>query len=142
MKKYLRLNNNGFSIIEVLIGMTVFAIGILALAKVQIFSLKGNSHSQQVTEASYLAQSRIERLTRLPYASLVDDDSGTLDSTGGSADGSEQFSLTGQTYQVSWNIEDGVPAANMKTIRVIVDWQEGSRPKTVTLDYIHADPNF
>ena len=142
MKKHVRLDNKGFSIIEILIGLTVFAIGILALAKVQVISLKGNTHSRQMTEASYLAQSRMETLTRLPYASLVDDGAGTLNSTGGDADGSEQLSVTGKSYLVSWNFDDDLPAANMKTIRVIVDWQEGGSQKNVTLDYAHADPNF
>lgn len=145
MRKHVRLNNKGFSIIEVLVGLTIFAIGILALAKVQIVSLKGNSQSRQITEASYLAQSRMEVLTRLPYDDLVDDGSGTINSTGVNADGSEQLSVTGKTYQVSWNIADGTPDApadNMKMIRVIVNWQEGGSQKAVTLDYAHADPNF
>jgi type IV pilus assembly protein PilV len=142
MKKKFRLDNKGFSIIEILIGLTVFAIGILALAKVQIVSMKGNTNSRQMTEASFLATSRMENLRRLPFASLVDDGAGTLNSTGGDADGSEQLNVTGEAYQVSWNIEDDNPVAEMKMIRVIVDWQEGGSQKTVTLDYAHADPNF
>jgi type IV pilus assembly protein PilV len=142
MKKHVRLDDKGFSIIEVMIGLTVFAIGILALAKVQIVSLKGNTNSRQMTEASFLAQSRMETLTRLPYASLVDDESGTLSSTGINADGREQLFVTGKPYQVSWNILNGNPVADMKMIRVIVNWQESGSQKTVTLDYAHADPNF
>ena len=142
MKKQVRLDNRGFSIIEILIGLTVFAIGILALAKVQIVSMKGNTNSRQMTEASFLATSRMETLTRLPFASLVDDGAGTLNSTAGDADGSEQLSVSGKPYVVSWNIDDDNPATAMKMIRVIVDWQEGGSQKTVTLDYAHADPNF
>jgi type IV pilus assembly protein PilV len=142
MKKLIRLDNKGFSILEILIGLTVFAIGILALAKVQMISLKGNTNSRQMTEASYLAQSRMETLARLPFATLVDDGAGTLNSTAGNADGSEQLSVAGKAYEVSWNFDDDNPAADMKMIRVLVDWQEGGSQKTVTLDYVHADPNF
>ena len=57
----------GFTLIEVLIGMAIFSIGILAVAALQVSSTKGNSSARRITEATALAESQIEALMQLSY---------------------------------------------------------------------------
>ena len=52
-------NQHGFSLIEVMLALTIFAIGLLAVATLQITSVHGNSLANQMTIASDLAQTRI-----------------------------------------------------------------------------------
>ena len=56
----------GYSLLEVLIGVTLLAIGLLALAGLQATSIKGNFSSNNVTQAVYIAQDELENLTNLP----------------------------------------------------------------------------
>jgi len=63
----------GFTLIEVLIGLVILAIGVLAITSMQITSITGTSFSNRLTQASILAQERLEFLKSLP----VDD--GRLD---------------------------------------------------------------
>jgi type IV pilus assembly protein PilV len=56
----------GFSLIEVLIGLIILAIGILAVAGMQITSIVGTSFSSNLTQASVIAQDRLEFLKGLP----------------------------------------------------------------------------
>jgi type IV pilus assembly protein PilV len=56
----------GFSLVEVLISLIILAIGILAIAGMQVFSLGGTSFSNNLTQASVLAQDRLEFLKGLP----------------------------------------------------------------------------
>jgi len=56
----------GYSLIEVLIGVTLLAFGLLALAGLQVTSIKGNFSSNNVTQAVYIAQDELENLTNLP----------------------------------------------------------------------------
>ncbi len=56
----------GFTLIEVLIGLIILAIGILAVAGMQITSIIGTSFSSNMTQASVLAQDRLEFLKSLP----------------------------------------------------------------------------
>ena len=55
-------NQHGFSIIEVLISVLVFGIGILGLGGLQIASLKGSSNAHYRTTASVLAQDLADRM--------------------------------------------------------------------------------
>jgi len=66
-KQKIKKNNRGFTLIEVLIGMVIFTIGILAVATLQASSTKSNSSARRITEALSLAESKIEDLMLLPY---------------------------------------------------------------------------
>ena len=66
----MELNKKGFTLIEVLVGLILLAIGLLAIAKMQILSIRGNFFSHYLTQASYVAQDRLEFLDNLPYAQL------------------------------------------------------------------------
>ncbi len=65
MNKIIR-NKRGFSLIEVLIGVIILSIGILAIAGMQITSITGTSFSNNLTRASIYAQERLEFLKSLP----------------------------------------------------------------------------
>ena len=58
-----------FSLIEVLIGLVILAIGLLAVAGMQVTSVRGNYSSNNVTQATYIAQSRLEFLKTLDITS-------------------------------------------------------------------------
>ena len=53
--------------IEVLLGLVLMAIGLLAIAGMQITSVKGNFFSGNMTQASVVAQDCLETLRNLPY---------------------------------------------------------------------------
>lgn len=60
-------NARGFTLIEVLIGMAIFAIGILAVTTMQMRSINQNASARLQTEATTLAADWMERLMALPY---------------------------------------------------------------------------
>jgi type IV pilus modification protein PilV len=55
----------GFTLIEVLIGLIILAIGVLAIAGMQITAIRGTSFSNNLNQASILAQQRLEFLKGL-----------------------------------------------------------------------------
>ena len=56
----------GFTLAEVLVSLVILAVGILAIAGMQIISIKGTSFSRYLTRASVLAQDSLESLKSLP----------------------------------------------------------------------------
>jgi len=64
MKKQIlkRLNKQGFTLLEVLIAISVFSIGILAVAAMQGSATRGNRLGNELTQATALAQMQIEEL--------------------------------------------------------------------------------
>ena len=60
-------NNKGFTFVETLVALMVFTIGILALNKMQLISIWGNSNASGITTTSNWAGDRIELIIGAPY---------------------------------------------------------------------------
>lgn len=60
----------GFTLVEVLVTIVVIAIGVLAAVWLQSAAMRGNSQADQLTVASFLSESEIERLRSMSYAQL------------------------------------------------------------------------
>ncbi len=137
MMKHLIKHEEGFSLLEILIAIAIFSIGLLALATMQITAIQGNAFSGTTTDASTLAQDQLEQLMVLTYSSLTTDanlvdtdadgDAGLNDATAGTAD----FSNPSGNYTVYWNISVGSVITNTMTIGVVVAWVENGRQRTV-----------
>jgi type IV pilus assembly protein PilV len=109
----------GFTLIEVLIGLIILAIGILAIAGMQITSIAGTSFSNNLTQASVLAQDRLEFLKGL---SLND---ARLDT--GTHNDPPDIGIFKRSYQSNRN-----PNPNFVTITYTVSWLEKGVTHTVS----------
>ncbi len=63
-----RLDQKGFTLLEVVAAIAVFAFGMLALFRLQGATAMSNSLSSEITQASVLAENRIETLMGWPYS--------------------------------------------------------------------------
>ena len=117
MIKY--FGKEGFSLVEVLIGLIILAIGILAIAGMQITSLMGTSFSNNLTQASVLAQDRLEFFKGLP----LDD---VRLNTGNYPD-PPNIGIFTRSYAATRN-----PSPNFVTITYTVSWLEKGVTHTVS----------
>ena len=102
----------GFTLTEVLVGLVILAVGILALAAMQITSTKGGSFSNHLTQATVFAQDKLEHLKNLSYSH----------SNLGSGQHDEGI-LSGTIFSRQYNIEEDA-GNSMKTITVTVRWTD------------------
>ena len=102
----------GFTLTEVLVGLVILAVGILALAAMQITSTKGGSFSNHLTQATVFAQDKLEYLKNLSYG----------DSHLSSGQHDEGI-LSGTIFSRQYNIEEDA-GNSMKTITVTVRWTD------------------
>jgi len=115
--------NRGYTLIEVLIALAIFAIGFLSLASIQIKSITQNSSAKMYTEATAMAVESLERLISLPF------DHSDLNQ------GDNPHSRTAGGYTIEWNVQDNVPVTAVKTIIVNVT---GANPyaKPITIRFV------
>jgi type IV pilus assembly protein PilV len=82
MNRSMVFRKEGFSLIEVLISLVFLAIGLLAIASLQVTSVRGNFFSNNLMQATYVAQDRLEFLKNLslsdPSLSTVNHNDGTV----------------------------------------------------------------
>lgn len=64
----------GFTLIEVMVAIAILSFGILAIATMQTSAMRANYRGYRLTEATTLAQDRIEYLTTQPFDDLVEGD--------------------------------------------------------------------
>ena len=104
-------NEKGFSLIEVLIAMVILGFGLLAIGGMQIVSIRGGYSSNNVTQATILAQSKLEDLKQLAYtdANL---------SSGVHNEGT----LSNSIFSRAYNVAD--TTTSLKTITVTVQWTD------------------
>lgn len=119
-------NEKGFTLIEALIGLLVFTIGILATVSMQVSALQGNSIARNNTDAAAIAASVVEELKGLPY------DHPDL------AAGDHALDNVGH-HTVAYTVQDDSIIANTKSVRVSVGWNDGATARAVNLDYLLPD---
>jgi type IV pilus assembly protein PilV len=113
--------DQGFTLIEVLIAITIFAVGLLAVAAMQTSAITVNSTADQITTRITWAQDKIEELMALPYT-----DSQLQ------AAGSPFQETTSDGYTVSWTVTDDTLISGTKLITVTVT----GKGKTTRVSYV------
>jgi len=122
--KYLT-QEKGFSLIEVLVAITIFAVGLLAVASMQLTSVKGNFSARNVTEAITLGQTKAEELYTLPY-NHADLTAGVHNQTLG-------------YYNYQWTVVDNDALNNTKTITLDIQYTHNGQSKQARIVMAKAD---
>ena len=133
----------GFTILEVLVAISILTVGLLAVASMQVSGMRTNAYARNVTEGMNLAQDKLEELIALPYddpnnLGLHDVDNDGLLGLGNAMVGTADYSETQDYFTIFWNIAENQPVANSKTIRILVNWQDRGGTKQVVLNYIRS----
>ena len=81
-QKQTDIGQRGFTIIEVMVALAIFAIGFLAVAAMQIDAVNRATHSREMTTAQELAKGEVEYLQGLPFYDAVSDPNSDLDGNG------------------------------------------------------------
>jgi len=127
-----RASRDGFTLVEVVVALVVFAIGVLAMAALIPFGTRSATKSGESTRASEIAASSMERLLDTPYSD-ADLTAGTHTDTSNPYPGS---------YYVSWAVVDNAPDSLCKRITITVRWPLSTSSNSVQLVGITPESNW
>ena len=108
----------GLSIIECLIALSIFTIGILAVAALVLSSIGENASARRITEATALAEDCLEQLMAQSYEDIVTD------------------GYTQGAYTVNWVVTEDIIVAQTKSITVAVSWVYRGKQRNVTIQHL------
>ena len=116
-------NRQGFTLTEVLLGLVMLAFSVLAVAGMQVASIKGNAFSQNLTQASVLAQNRMETLRSLDFTNALFNANGDYNDI--------QDGIFQGRYQI-------VRVGGYVTIRYTVTWPDKGNTRSVAFSTIKS----
>lgn len=115
----------GFTLIELMVALTILTIGLLAMAKMQMSSIQGNAFGGRMTTAVALGQDQMEELINRsldPWPAAADSGVVTNPTL-------MEEPYTGHT--ITWSITPDTPIPDVATLRVEVEWPGGRTPITL-----------
>ena len=118
----------GFSVVEVLIAVSILAVSLLAIASMFPVGYQDIEYSGRMTIAAELARQKLEELRNTSFSSL--------------ASSSSPENLSGG-FTRSWTVVDagvGAQAADLKQVTVTVTWQGFGRPSSLSMTTLIAKP--
>ena len=121
-KTFKKSTEKGFSLVEVLIAVSIFSVGILAVALMLDTSIQYTSSARLMSEATEIAQYQMEKLMNASYRDAELDEFS-------SPYGPNLIA----NYSVSWTVQDDVPMSEMKTINLTVAWNDRGENSSLTV---------
>lgn len=147
MKDILK-NEKGFTLLEVLIALTVLAVGILTIAIMQTTAIQGNSNASKLSMANSGGRDLIERLLNVDYDDALLDD-GAHDET--EFTGVNAITLPSNITGIDWTVKEGTSSDNVdddgdgdidegdevgiKFVNVVVSYVSKGENKTRTINF-------
>lgn len=117
----------GFTLVELLVAMVVFAIASLAVSKLMVGATQAATENAESTHAIGLAQQKLEDLRNLRYIDLA--------AGSESRPGSE---WKGRPFTVAWTVNQNQPIAGTSTVVVTVSWSRQGQTRTYATRSIYS----
>lgn len=127
-------NEKGFSLIEVLVAMGLFAIGSLAVGALYYSTNRSIRSSNELSEAVFIAEEHLNRTLSLRYR-IPDGESTCTDCM-------KDTTINDGKYTITVDINPDLPLKDdTATITVVVSWNNllGLSANSFTLQFIRAE---
>ncbi len=125
-------NNRGFTIVEVLISLSIISIIGLAITSMQASASKSNRQARNVSEAMRMATVELESLMATPYDDLLVLTAGPIDYCNTTSNG--QFQIKSCIIQHASPSTAPPPPENTVQLKVTASWPLGASTRSITLD--------
>ncbi|MBI4639422.1 MAG: prepilin-type N-terminal cleavage/methylation domain-containing protein [Candidatus Tectomicrobia bacterium] len=121
--RFLASRDDGFTLIEVMIALAIFSIGLLGFITFQITATRVNATAQRITNATLIAEKTLEEIRNKRYGDI------TTENFPGQGYGS----VPGfPAFKKDVTITDNSPIRGLKTLVITVSWKDaGGKERNV-----------
>ena len=121
-----RRRQAGFTLIEILIALMITTVGLVVISGLFVTGSKGTAYARHATEASVLAEDRLEALLVTPTAQLTSG-SDQVDGQG--------LPVTDGGFTRTWTVDW---ATDVARIAVRVSWRDGAHDRALEFKTMRA----
>jgi prepilin-type N-terminal cleavage/methylation domain-containing protein len=125
-------NRRGMTLVEVMVGMTIFAIGLLGLSKVTFHVMRANLRSRHTAVATNLAHERMEQVMSVTRYSAITEANFPDEGFGAVNGGMLEYNRFSRTVSIADSV-NALGNSVLKEITVRVDWRESTGMRNVEL---------
>jgi type IV pilus assembly protein PilV len=122
------MTDKGFTLLELVVAILVFAVGILGIAKMQSLSVMGNSYGMHMSQAVNIAQDKLEELQDLSISS-------STFGIGTPSIAPYTIKVDGVDYTIQYNVKQ-VAALGAREVEIEVQWADKGADSTARITFI------
>jgi prepilin-type N-terminal cleavage/methylation domain-containing protein len=132
------MGQQGFTLMEVIIALAIFSIGIMAIASLQVSSTNGDLRARLATEAATVAHDQAEKLLSMNYdpAAPTEEFFDTLVTGYAAYPTPRQYSVG--RFTVDWIVEAHTDPEITRAVRITVrtEWDYFGDGKSYELEFV------
>ncbi len=130
------LSEKGFTLLEVVIALAIFSVGIMAVASLQVSSTNGDTRARLATEGAIAAHDQAEKLLSMNYDPLNPTEEFLDDSVSGYQNFPTGRVTTVGIYTVDWIVRQHPTITRAVIIEVRADWEYYGADKSYELEFV------
>ena len=132
MKSILHGNDKGMTLVEIMVGMVIFAIGVLSISQVMFRVMSANTKSKHLVIATNLAHQRMEQIFASPRYDNINSTNFPAEDYGSINGGDPEYVKFRRVVTIVDSL-NAIGNSISKDITVRVEWKEKGQTRHVEL---------
>ncbi|GEM_PF-1388955 len=124
LKRFNRRSERGFSILENMISMAIFSVGILSISMLFTQTMTFTHNSEKMSVATNLAKGKLEELRNTPYANIVS--------------GTDSETVDNVKFDLEWTVTNDSPLTGVRKIVMEISWTDLRKDHTIEIETLFS----
>jgi Tfp pilus assembly protein PilV len=117
-------SEGGFSILENMISMAIFSVGVLSISMLFTQTMTFTHNSEKLTVATNLAKGKLEELRNTPYANIVS--------------GTDNDVVDNVQFDLKWTVANDSPVKGVRKVVMEVSWIDLRDDHTIKIETLFS----
>ncbi len=125
-------DTSGMTLVEILVAITIFAVGVLSLTRVMFQAMQANTRSKHVVVATNLAQQRMEQILSSTRYDNITAGAFPIEDYGAVEGGKADYTAFRRSVAIADSV-DALGTSVMKEVTIRVEWRNNGRARNMEI---------